>query len=77
MILDEIQPVWRTGKLFGFQNCDIVPDVVVMGKEMGGGVPVGATTATAMMDLLSDNQNWGILPLWWSPCRQPVLAGNY
>jgi 4-aminobutyrate aminotransferase-like enzyme len=33
MILDEIQPGFgRTGKLFGFQNYDVVPDVVVMGK---------------------------------------------
>jgi 4-aminobutyrate aminotransferase-like enzyme len=29
-----------------------------MGKGMGGGMPVGFTAATAMMDLLSDNQNW-------------------
>jgi acetylornithine/succinyldiaminopimelate/putrescine aminotransferase len=35
MILDEIQPGFgRTGKLFGFQNYDVVPDVVVMGKGM-------------------------------------------
>ena len=41
MILDEIQPGFgRTGKLFGFQNYDVIPDVVVMGKGMGGGMPV-------------------------------------
>jgi acetylornithine/succinyldiaminopimelate/putrescine aminotransferase len=27
---------------FGFQNYDVVPDIVVMGKGMGGGMPVGA-----------------------------------
>lgn len=61
MILDEIQPGFgRTGKLFGFQNYDVVPDIVVMGKGMGGGMPVGAFTASsAMMDLLSDNPKLG------------------
>ena len=45
MILDEIQPGFgRTGKLFGFQNYDVIPNVVVMGKGMGGGMPVGAFT---------------------------------
>lgn len=53
-ILDEIQPGFgRTGKLFGFQNYNVVPDIVVMGKGMGGGMPVGAFTASkAMMDFL-------------------------
>ena len=42
MIVDEIQPGFgRTGKLFGFQNYDVVPDIVVMGKGMGGGMPGG------------------------------------
>jgi acetylornithine/succinyldiaminopimelate/putrescine aminotransferase len=31
----------RTGKLL-IQNYDVVPDIVVMGKGMGGGMPVGA-----------------------------------
>src|SRR5690606_22480342 len=55
MIVDEIQPGFgRTGKLFGFENYDIVPDIVIMGKGMGGGLPVGAFAArTQQMDLLT------------------------
>ncbi|UFH34172.1 aspartate aminotransferase family protein [Flavobacterium acetivorans] len=73
MILDEIQPGFgRTGKLFGFQNYDVVPDVVVMGKGMGSGMPVGAFTAsTAMMDLLSDNPKLGHITTFGG---HPVIA---
>ncbi|MGC6421355.1 MAG: aspartate aminotransferase family protein [Flavobacteriaceae bacterium] len=43
LILDEIQPGFgRTGTLFGFQHYGIVPDILVMGKGMGGGLPIGA-----------------------------------
>lgn len=73
MILDEIQPGFgRTGTLFGFQNYDVVPDIVVMGKGMGGGMPVGAFTAsTAMMDLLSHNPKLGHITTFGG---HPVIA---
>ncbi|MDG2433679.1 aspartate aminotransferase family protein [Flavobacterium sp.] len=73
MILDEIQPGFgRTGKLFGFQNYDVVPDVIAMGKGMGGGMPVGAFTASAeMMDLLSDNPKLGHITTFGG---HPVIA---
>ncbi len=73
LILDEIQPGFgRTGTLFGFQNYDVVPDIVVMGKGMGGGMPVGAFTASAaMMDLLSNNPKLGHITTFGG---HPVIA---
>lgn len=73
MILDEIQPGFgRTGKLFGFENYNVIPDVVVMGKGMGGGMPVGAFTASQeMMDLLSHNPELGHITTFGG---HPVIA---
>ena len=61
LVLDEIQPGFgRTGKLFGFEHFTIVPDILVMGKGMGGGMPIGAFTASKeRMQLLSDNPKLG------------------
>jgi len=73
MILDEIQPGFgRTGKLFGFQNYDVVPDIVVMGKGMGGGMPVGAFIASPeRMDLLSHDPKLGHITTFGG---HPVIA---
>ena len=61
LILDEIQPGFgRTGALFGFEHYGIVPDILVMGKGMGGGMPIGAFTASReRMALLSNNPKLG------------------
>lgn len=56
LILDEIQPGFgRTGRLFGFEYYDIVPDILVIGKAMASGMPIGGFVASAqLMDQLSD-----------------------
>jgi len=73
LILDEIQPGFgRTGTLFGFQNYNMIPDILVMGKGMGGGMPVGGFTASAeRMDLLYQNPKLGHITTFGG---HPVIA---
>ena len=72
-ILDEIQPgIGRTGKLFGFEHYNCQPDVVVTGKGLGGGLPIGAFTASKeMMLTLSDNPKLGHITTFGG---NPVIA---
>ena len=43
LILDELQTgLGRTGKMFAFEHYDISPDILVLGKSLGGGFPIGA-----------------------------------
>ena len=47
MILDEVQTgIGRTGKWFGYQHFDVQPDIITMAKALGGGLAIGAMTAT-------------------------------
>ena len=57
LILDEIQTGFgRTGKLWGFEHFDIVPDILLLGKALGGGMPLGAFIADKkLMDAFTDN----------------------
>jgi len=74
-ILDEIQSgIGRTGKLFGFENYNCVPDILVSGKGLGGGMPIGAFTASSkLMDLLQDNPKLGHITTFGG---HPVIAAS-
>lgn len=73
LILDEIQPgIGRTGKLFGFENYNCIPDILVTGKGLGGGLPIGAFTAsTKLMETLQDNPKLGHITTFGG---NPVIA---
>ena len=73
LILDEIQPGFgRTGKLFAFEHFDCIPDILVMGKGMASGLPVGAFTASReLMGCLSENPRLGHITTFGG---NPVIA---
>ena len=61
LILDEIQPGFgRTGKLFAFEHFNCIPDILVVGKGMAAGLPVGAFISShKMMKTLQDRPKLG------------------
>jgi predicted acetylornithine/succinylornithine family transaminase len=47
LILDEVQTGFgRTGELFAFQDYNVMPDILVLAKSLGGGMPIGAIVST-------------------------------
>lgn len=73
LILDEIQPgIGRTGKLFGFEHYNCIPDILVTGKGLGGGMPIGAfTSSKAMMHTLQAAPKLGHITTFGG---HPVIA---
>ncbi len=61
LIFDEIQTGFgRTGKMFAFEHFEIVPDVLMLAKGIGGGMPLGAFVARKeIMDVIKDNPMLG------------------
>ena len=73
LLLDEIQPGFgRTGKMFGFEHFDVDPDIIVMGKALGGGLPIGAFSASKkLMQKLEDQPKLGHITTFGG---NPVIA---
>ena len=75
LILDEIQPgIGRTGKLFAFEHYQITPDILVMGKGLGGGLPVGAMMSSKeIMQTLSHHPKLGHITTFGG---NPLIAAS-
>ena len=73
LILDEIQTgIGRTGKFWGFEHYGITPDIIITGKGLGGGMPIGAFIAKKnLMDLLKENPTLGHITTFGG---HPVIA---
>jgi acetylornithine/N-succinyldiaminopimelate aminotransferase len=57
LVFDEIQSgIGRTGKLYAFEHYNVVPDILLSAKALGGGMPIGVfISSKEIMDNLSDN----------------------
>ena len=73
LILDEIQSgIGRTGKFFGFQNFDMIPDIIIAGKGLGGGMPIGAfISSKSNMSFFMDKPKLGHITTFGG---HPVVA---
>jgi acetylornithine/N-succinyldiaminopimelate aminotransferase len=48
LVFDEVQTgIGRTGELFAYQRCGVIPDIMALAKALGGGFPLGACLATS------------------------------
>ncbi len=75
LILDEIQSgIGRTGKLFEFMNHELSPDILIAGKGLGGGLPIGAFIAShEMMSQLKENPKLGHITTFGG---NPLIASS-
>ncbi len=73
LILDEIQTgVGRAGKFYCFENYDVIPDILITGKGLGGGMPIGAfVSSQKIISCLKDNPKLGHITTFGG---HPVIA---
>jgi len=73
LILDEVQTgIGRTGTFFGFENYNVIPDILITGKGLGGGMPIGAFISSyEMMATLKQNPKLGHITTFGG---HPVIA---
>ncbi|WP_456423799.1 aspartate aminotransferase family protein [Lutibacter sp.] len=73
LILDEIQTgIGRTGTLFGFENYNVIPHIIIAGKGLGGGMPIGAFIASnKIMSCLKNHPKLGHITTFGG---HPVIA---
>jgi len=66
LIADEVQTgMGRTGKWYGVENWNVAPDIIALGKAIGGGLPLGATLARA-----------DLMDAWWPAAHGSTFGGN-
>lgn len=66
LIADEVQTgMGRTGKWYGVQHWNVSPDIIALGKAIGGGLPLGATLARA-----------DLMDAWWPAAHGSTFGGN-
>lgn len=69
LILDEVQTgVGRTGRMFAFQHAGVRPDVMTLGKGIGGGVPLAALLASGRASCFAHGDQGGTY------CGNPLMA---
>ena len=60
LIFDEVQTgVGRTGKMFAAQHADVLPDIMTLGKGLGGGVPIAAMLARGVVSCFDHGDQGG------------------
>lgn len=79
LVFDEVQTGFgRTGKLFAFEHFGVVPDILVLGKALGGGMPMGAFVASSdHMQLLTNHPVLGHITTFGGhplPCAAGLAA---
>ncbi|MFN4083684.1 MAG: aspartate aminotransferase family protein [Bacteroidia bacterium] len=73
LIFDEIQSAMgKTGKMFAFEHYDVIPDILLLGKALGAGMPIGAVVADRkLMQTFAENPILGHITTFGG---HPVIA---